>query len=179
MDNGNHGVLHGSSLPEGIAFRHDPGSFFWCLWWDGGSQPRLSVSFPSLFIVIFLLLNGVPWVGTCPISPPLQLLGVVVKAEKHGYVRHKALNAVMAAFPSNISIFSTVPFCFSTFPVPWNDLECHYQWQVVSFILSYIHAEEDSPHRRGGVFPPHGWGGVLLGLGPRPNVDIDMGLLVF
>ena len=66
--------------------------------------------------------------GTCPISPPLQLLGVVVKIEKHGYVRHKALNVVMAAFPSNISIFSVVPLCFNTFLVPWNDLECHYQW---------------------------------------------------
>jgi len=38
MDNGNHGVLHGSSLSEGIAPRHNPGSFFWCLWCDGGSH---------------------------------------------------------------------------------------------------------------------------------------------
>ena len=127
IDNGNHGVLHGSSLPEGIAPRHDPRSFFWCLQCYGGSQPRPSVSFLPLFIVVLLFLNGVSWVGTCPISPSLQLLEVVVKAEKYGYVRHKALNAVMAAFPSDISIFFAVPFCFSTFPVPWNDLECHYQ----------------------------------------------------
>jgi len=71
-------------------------------------------------------MNGVPRVGTCPISLSLQLLGVVVKAEKH-YVRHKALNAIMAAFPLNIFIFFVVLFCFSTFSVPWNDLECHYQ----------------------------------------------------
>ena len=107
----------------------------------GGLSPHLSVSFPSLFIVVSFFLNRVPWVGTCPISPFLQLLGVVVKAEKHGYVRHKALNAVMTVFPSDISIFFSVPFCFSTFLVPWNDLECHYQWQVGSFILGYIHAE--------------------------------------
>ena len=122
----------------------------------GGLTPSLSVSLYSLFIVVSFPLKGVPRVGTCPINPSLQLLGVVVKIEKHGCVRHKTLNAVMAAFPSDNSIFSAVPFCFSTFLVPWNDLECYYQWQVVSFILGYIHAEEDSPHRRGGVFPPHG-----------------------
>ena len=55
---------------------------------------------------------GVPWVGTFPISPPLQLLGVVVKAEKHGYVRHKALNVMIAAFPLDISLFSVVLFYF-------------------------------------------------------------------
>ena len=76
--------------------------------------------------------------GTCPISPPLQLLGVVVEVEKYGYVRHKALNEIMAAFPSDISIFSVVLFGFSTFSVPWNNLECHYQWQVAPFVLSYI-----------------------------------------
>ena len=105
--------------------------------------------------------------------------GVVVKAEKHGYDRYKALNAIMAAFPLEISIFSAVPFCFSIFPILWNDLECHYQWQVVSFILGYIHAEEDCPHRQGGVFPPYGRGGVFLVLGPWPNVDIGISLLVF
>ena len=36
MDNSNHGVLHGPSLPERIGPRHDPGSFFLCLWCDGG-----------------------------------------------------------------------------------------------------------------------------------------------
>ena len=91
----------------------------------GVSTPP-SVSLYSLFIVVSFLLNGVPKVGTCLISPSLQLLGVVVKAEKHGYVRHKALNEIMTVFPSNISIFFVVLFCFSTFPVPWNDLECHY-----------------------------------------------------
>ena len=118
MSNGNHIVLHGSSLLEGIAPQHDPGSSFWCLWCDGGSQPRPSVSLPSLFIVVSSFLNGVHWVGTCPISLFLQLLEVIVKAEKYGCVRHKALSAVMEAFPSNISIFSAVLFYFSIFPVP-------------------------------------------------------------
>ena len=171
MNNDNRGVLHGSSLPERIAPRHGPGSFFQCLWWDGGFQLRpFCLSLSSLFIVVSFFLNEVPGVGACPISPSLQLLGVVVRTEKYSRVRHKALNAIITTFPLNTSVFSVVLFCFSTFPVPWNDLECHYQWQVVSFILGYIHAEEDSPHRRGGVF---------LGLGPWPNVNIDMGLLVF
>ena len=91
--------------------------------------------------------------GTCPISPPLQLLGVVVKVEKHGYVRYKVLNAIMAAFPLDISIFSVVLFCSSPFTVLWNDLECHYQWWVAPFVLDYIHAEEGSSRGRGDVFP--------------------------
>ena len=57
-------------------------------------------------------MDGVPRVGTCPISHSLQLLRVVVKAEKHGHVRHKALNVMIAAFPSDISLFSIVIFCF-------------------------------------------------------------------
>ena len=55
-------------------------------------------------------------------------------------------------------------------------MECHYQWQVASFILDYIHAEEDSPHGRGGAFIEEGF---FFGLDPWPSVDIDMGLLVF
>ena len=111
-----------------------------------GVSAPLFVSLRSLFIVVSFLLDEVPKVGTCPISHSLQLLGVVAKTEKYGYVRHKALNAIMATFPLEISLFSVVLVCFSTLPVPWNDLECHYQWQVVSVILGYIHAEEDSPH---------------------------------
>ena len=78
------------------------------------------------FIVVFFLLNEVPRAGTCPISPSLQLLGVVVKTEKYDCVRHKALNVIMVAFPLDTSIFSVVLFCFSTFLTPWNDMECHY-----------------------------------------------------
>ena len=92
----------------------------------GGLRPALSVSLYSLFIVVFFLLKGIPRVGTCPISPSLELLGVVVKVEKHGYVRHKALNVIMVAFPLDTSIFSVVLFCFSTFPTPWDNRECHY-----------------------------------------------------
>ena len=81
----------------------------------GGLRLTLSVSLYSPFIVVFFLLNGVPRVGTCPISPSLQLLGVVVRIEKYGRVRYKALNAIIAAFPLNTFI---VLFCFSTFPAP-------------------------------------------------------------
>ena len=128
MDNGDHGVLYGPSLLERIGPWRNPRSFFWCLWCvRGGFSTLLSVSLHSLFIVVSFLLNGVPRVGTCPISPSLQLLRMVVKTKKYGYVRHKALNAIMVAIPSDISIFSVVLFCFSTFPLPWNDLECYYQ----------------------------------------------------
>ena len=65
----------------------------------GGGRIPPSVSLYSLFIVIFSLLNGVPKVGICPISLYLQLLGMVVRTEKYGSIRHKALNAVKAAFP--------------------------------------------------------------------------------
>ena len=119
----------------------------------GGGVSSFFVSLYSLFIVVFFLLNGVLRVGICPISPSLQLLRVVVKVEKYGYVKHKALNAIMTAFSSDISIFSVVFFCFSIFSVPWNDMECHYQWQVAPFVLGYIHAEEGFFHGRGEVSP--------------------------
>ena len=129
MDNSNHGVLHESSYQRGLLLGTIWRAFSGASDVMGGLRPPpLSVSLYSLFTVISFPLKGVPRVGTCPISHSLQLLGVVVKTEKHGYVRHKALNAVMSVFLSDISIFSTVPFCFSTFPVPWNDLECYYQW---------------------------------------------------
>ena len=127
MNNDNHGVLHGSSLPEGSAPRHGPRSLFWCLWWDGGVlAPILSISLYSLFIVVSFLLNGVFGAGTCPISPSLQLLGVVVRIEKYGHIKLMALNAIMAAFPLDTSVFSIVLFCFNAFPALWNDMECHY-----------------------------------------------------
>ena len=100
----------------------------------GGLRPAPSASLYSHFIVVFFLLNGVPRVGTCPISPSLQLLGVVVRTEKYGRVRYKALNAIIAAFPLNTFV---VLFYFSNFPAPWDDRECHYWWQVTSSILSY------------------------------------------
>ena len=118
----------------------------------GISAPASSVSLYSLFIVVSFFLNGVLGVGACPISPSLQLLGMVVRTEKYGRVRHKALNTIMTAFPLGTSAFSVVLFCFSVFPALWNDMECYYRWQVASLILDYIHAEEDFPHGRGGIF---------------------------
>ena len=125
----------------------------------GGLRPSLSVSLYSLFILVFFLLNGVPRVGTCPISLSFQLLGVVVRTEKYGHVRYKALNAIMIAFSLDTFV---VLFCFSTFPAPWGDRECHYQWQVASFILGYTvprrvlpMAEEELflPATKEGFFP--------------------------
>ena len=121
------------------------------------------------FIVVFFLLNGVSRVGTCPISSSLQLLGVVVRTEKYGRVRHKALNAIMVAFPLNTFI---VLFCFSSFPAPWDYRECHYRWQVASSILGFTVP-------RNGFSSPRSRRDFSLGLGLWPNIDIDMGLLVF
>ena len=58
-------------------------------------------------------------------------------------------------------------FCFSTFPALWDDMECHYQWQVASFILDYIHAKEDSPHYRGEFSPL-----------PRKGFSLDWALVL-
>ena len=135
----------------------------------GGLSPASSISLSSLFIVVSFFLNGVPGVGVCPISPSLQLLAVVVKTEKYGRVKYKALNAIMTAFPLDTSVFSVVIFCFSAFPTLWNDMEYYYRWQVASLILGYIHTEEDSPYGRGGAFPSHDRGGVIsLGWAPGP-----------
>ena len=51
---------------------------------------------------------------------------MVVRAKKHGYVRCKALNAIMVVLPLDISIFSVVLFCFSILPVLWSDPGCRY-----------------------------------------------------
>ena len=124
----------------------------------GGFSPAPSVSLSSLFIVVSFFLNGIPRVGACPICPSLQLLGVVVRTEKYSRVRHKALDAIMTAFPLNTSVFSVVFFCFSVFPALWNNMECYYRWQVAFLILGYIHVKEDFPHARGGIFS---WAGPL------------------
>ena len=117
----------------------------------GGLRPASSASLYSPFIVVFFLLNWVPKVSTCLISPSLQLLGVVVSTEKYGRVRHKALNAIMAAFPLNTLV---VLFCFSTFLAPWDDRECHYRWQVTSSILGYTVSRRALPVTKEGLFLP-------------------------
>ena len=102
MDNNHHNIPHGLSLPERMLIGKIRGAFSVLLGcWVFLLLFLLSSLFllTSLFIVVFLHLNGVPRVGTCPISPYLQLLGVVVRTEKYGCVRHKALKAIKAAFP--------------------------------------------------------------------------------
>ena len=129
----------------------------------GGLRPALSASLYSPFIVVFFLLNGVSRVGTCPISPFLQLLGVVVRTEKYGRVKHKTLNVIMAAFPLNTFV---VLFCFSTFPAPWGDRECHYQWQVTSSIFGYIVPRRALPVAEEGLFLPATEEGFFPWAGP-------------
>ena len=104
MNNSHHGALYDQ---VGTDWLHQRGLILvtvWRVFSDafgvlGGLCPALSVSLYSLFIVVFFFLNGVSRLGTCPISPFFQLLGVVVRTEKYGRVRHKTLNAIMATFP--------------------------------------------------------------------------------
>ena len=108
--------------------------------------------FTPLFIVVFLLLTGVPRVGTCPISPYLQLLGVVVRTEKYGCVRHKALNTINAAFPCTLSFYLS---SFSTFVL---SLPCGMVWSfaidgLLPLLPSAISIRGGFFHGRGGVFP--------------------------
>ena len=91
----------------------------------GGEAP-FSVSLYLLFIVVSFLLNGVPTVGTCPISLSLQLLEVVVRSEKYGSVKHKALNAIMAAFSLDIFVFSVIFSALVLF------LPCETIWSVAT-----------------------------------------------
>ena len=118
---------------------------------SGGFHPALLLFLYSPFIAVFFLLNRVPRVGTCPISPSLQLLGMVVRTEKYGRDKYKALNAIMATFPLNTFV---VLFCFSTFPTPWDDRKCHYRWQVTSSILGYTVPMRALPVVEEGLFLP-------------------------
>ena len=142
----------GLSSSGRIGPRYNSESPFWSLLCVGGIfVPPLSASLYSLFVVVFFLPNGVPRVGTCPIIPSLQLLGVVVRTEKYGRVRRKALNVIMAAFPLNTFV---VLFYFSPFPAPWDDRECHHQWQVASSILGYTVPSRALPVAEEGLFLP-------------------------
>ena len=118
MNNGHRGALYNQVETDWIHQRELILVTVWGAFFDasgvlgGLPSPSLSV---SLFIVISFLLSGAPRVGTCPVSPSFQLLGVVVRTKGYGRVRHKTLNAIMAVFPFNTFI---VLFCFSTFPAP-------------------------------------------------------------
>ena len=115
MNNGHHGALYDQIEADRIPQRELVLATVWGAFFDasgvlGGLRPALSVSLYSLFIVVSFLLNGVPGVGVCPISPSLQLLGVVIRTEKYGRVRYKALNAIMTVFPLDTFVFSIVLF---------------------------------------------------------------------
>ena len=156
MNNGHHGALYDQieadrNHQRGLVLATVWGAFFDASSVLGVLRPTLSVSLHPLFIVVFFLLNGAPKVGTCPISPSLQLLGMVVRTEKYGHVRRKALNAIMTTFPLNTFV---VLFYFSTFPAPWDDRECHCWWQVTSPILGYNVPRRAFPVAKEGFFLP-------------------------
>ena len=151
VNNDHQGIPHGPSLTERIGPRQHPRSFFWCFSCVGGSLSPLFV-FTPLFIVVFLLLNRVPRVGTCPISPYLQLLGVVVRIKKYGCVRHKTLNAIKAAFPQTLPFY---PLSFSTFvlSLPYGTIWSLATDGLLSLLPLAISIRGGFSHGRGGVFP--------------------------
>ena len=158
MNNGYHGALYDQIEADRIHQRGLVLATVWGAFFDasrvlGGLRSTLSVSFYFLFIVVSFLLNGAPRVGTCPISPSLQWLGVVVRTEKYGHVMRMALNARMTAFPLNTFVVFS---CFSTLPTLWDDRECHCWWQVTSPILSYNVPRRALPVTEEGLFPL-GW----------------------
>ena len=134
----------------------------------GFSPPPLFL-FTPLLQSFFLLLTGVPRVGTCPIRPYLQLLEVIVRTEKYGCVRHKALNTIKAAFPSTLSFYLSF---FSTFVL---FLPCGTVWSFA--IHGLLPLLPSAISIRGGFSLAEE--GSFHGLGPWPSIDIQTGLLVF
>ena len=141
MNRGHHGALYdqieaGRIHQRGSVFTTVWGAFFGASRVLGGPPPCLSF-FPFFFFFFFLQqfsFSSIGLLGQVPVPSalPSQLLGVVVRIEKYGHVRSKALNAIMTVFPLNAFV---VLSCVSTFPAPRNDKECHYRWQVTSSIL--------------------------------------------
>ena len=125
-----------------------------------GVSPLLAPSFCSSllpFYSCFSLLTGVPRVGICPILPYLQLLGMVIRTEKYGCVRHKALSTIEVAFLCTHSFYLS---SFSTFVL---SLPCETVWSftidgLLPLLPSAISIRGGFFHGRGGVFP---WTGPL------------------
>ena len=134
-----------------------------------GSPPPFFVSLYSPFIVVFLLLTGVPRVGTFPIRPYLQLLRVVVRTGEYGCVRHKALNTIKAAFPCTLLFYLSF---FSTFVL---SLPRETIWNFAIHGLLLLLPSAISI--RGGFSMAEE--GFFHGLGPWPSIDIQTGPLVF
>ena len=74
-------------------------------WEDGLSPPPLSYCLPYPFIQTFILSPASTYklnflgLKTFPVSPYLEWLGMVVKAEKYGSVRCRVLNGSNDSFP--------------------------------------------------------------------------------
>ena len=131
---------------------------------DRGSSPPPPHCLPSLpFILVFFLPIQIHSADTCPISPSPKLLRVVVKAEKHGSVRYKAPNAIMAAFPW---IFLFFPLSFSVLVL----FLFHGMTQTAT-LSDRLFPLSSTTLGRGGVLPMVEEG-FSLGLGPWPNVYI-------
>ena len=134
--------------------------------------------------------------NTCPISPSLKSLGVVVKAKKHGSVSCRTFNVIVAAFSQ---IFPCLPlFCSFLILIIFHGMVRNVALNGRPCPLS------SALPSRGGVIPrttpelvltgfhfftyQHGplWKCFpvlklfnVLGLSPWPNIYIDMGSLIF
>ena len=73
--------------------------------WEDGLSPRLShcLSYPFIWAFILSLASTYKLtfleLKTCPVSPYLEWLGVVVKAKEHNSARCRVLNGSNDSFP--------------------------------------------------------------------------------
>ena len=91
-------------------------------------------------------------------SPIPKVVGSGCKGKEAWLCQVRGTECNNDNFPLYISILPVVLFCLSTYPIPWNDPECHSQQQAAPFVLGYIHG-------RGGFFP---W--------PRRGSSLDQAL---
>ena len=80
--------------------------------WEDGLSPPLSHCLSYPFIRGFILSPASTYkltflgLKTCPVSPYLEWLGVVIKAKEHGSVRCRVLNGSNSSFPFVLSRYT-------------------------------------------------------------------------
>ena len=132
--------------------RQDPRSFFLYFFWCVRDPPPLFL-FTPLFIVVFVLLNGVPrYLSHQPLPP---VVGSGCKDSEVLLCQAQGTECNNGSLPLDASILSVVFLCFRAFPALWNDLESRYRWSIISFTLGYIHPRRIFPWPRRGFFM--GW----------------------
>ena len=113
--------------------------------WGVSALPFCLLPFP--FYSRFLHPEWGPLSRYLSYQPFPPVVGSGCKGKKAWLCQAQGTECNHDSFPFDISIFRC------PFTVQWDDLECHCQWRVAPFVLSYIHAEKGSSHGQGGVFP--------------------------